>query len=821
MVEPQNSEELQRGEQDAQGRYLLEGPSRKDAFALLVECVRQGGFISAPDMARRVQELDLEARIEACRFVDYYLLPGRSKMQLTKELFGSLVGSEVFPREVLDLECLGLCRSEMIMERIQLSNLHIKNLRLENSHVKRIEVTSCFLLDCDFSVTVTSSEVTISNSRLENVQLGVFAMITSVKESCQLLRCNLRVVEELFVSESELDSCTFRGSDEDRKDRQFISAVFQQSELHGALWQRGWAVTDAPGSSKKRGLVTLAQKLTSQPPAHHSGDAAATVRCQVVWVSLSACASRARSRFRRAPRTRRHGMEWEAVEWLDLEDGSGVHAGGTELPLMPLPAVYLPSPSQQLMVSEKRYLKLYDDILLNGSRMFVVSHSQGSKVARMGLAFKLKDLKDVSADTHGHFKYAAEHEVPCRVRILSVLNAEAGSSKDQYLRAEVELLEDEDPEASLPALHRIRGKLQDALAMQGQEQQDPELGNLARKLRLASVLRSPGFWAGSPDLCSMLASIQGFRLQLSVRKMREHVKRLTEQWAAENPEGLEALKVDPEVLPTSIRAQGKRAQELMSEGAQELQCTFQRILQARELTQRAALLESAVGEELQRMRTLQSLNSILGQRDADITFPFDKAVCEQTYFHGRLLRMTKGGASISLKRARLRTLPRIDSEGKINLSLEDCDILESLTFQNMRLQLRGLHFRKPCDFLEVEFPDQICDIDFPRGCKFYNVRFKEGLQACVTNGCRFEYCNLGYGQDAVADCLMTQCHFQACRFPFLEDNSPVANIAGSNFIACRIQWSGPFAHEESFVINSHWLRKWNLAGCTVSDTAIG
>ncbi|CAJ1338772.1 unnamed protein product [Effrenium voratum] len=441
MVEPQNSEELQRGEQDAQGRYLLEGPSRKDAFALLVECVRQGGFISAPDMARRVQELDLEARIEACRFVDYYLLPGRSKMQLTKELFGSLVGSEVFPREVLDLECLGLCRSEMIMdraERIQLSNLHIKNLRLENSHVKRIEVTSCFLLDCDFSVTVTSSEVTISNSRLENVQLGVFAMITSVKESCQLLRCNLRVVEELFVSESELDSCTFRGSDEDRKDRQFISAVFQQSELHG-----------------------------------------------------------------------------------------------------------------------------------------------------------------------------------------------------------------------------------------------------------------------------------------------------------------------------------------------------------------------------------------------DITFPFDKAVCEQTYFHGRLLRMTKGGASISLKRARLRTLPRIDSEGKINLSLEDCDVVESLTFQNMRLQLRGLHFRKPCDFLEVEFPDQICDIDFPRGCKFYNVRFKEGLQACVTNGCRFEYCNLGYGQDAVADCLMTQCHFQACRFPFLEDNSPVANIAGSNFIACRIQWSGPFAHEESFVINSHWLRKWNLAGCTVSDTAIG
>ena len=29
--------------------------------------------------------------------------------------------------------------------------------------------------------------------------------------------------------------------------------------------------------------------------------------------------------------------------------------------------------------------------------------------------------------------------------------------------------------------------------------------------------------------------------------------------------------------------------------------------------------------------------------------------------------------------------------------------------------------------------------------------------------------NLGYGQEAMADCLMTQCNFQSCRFPFLED----------------------------------------------------
>ena len=68
--------------------------------------------------------------------------------------------------------------------------------------------------------------------------------------------------------------------------------------------------------------------------------------------------------------------------------------------------------------------------------------------------------------------------------------------------------------------------------------------------RLASVIRSPGFW----DLCplaalgmlsacsergSMLGSIQSFRLQLDIREMRDHVKRLTEEWAEQNPQDTE------------------------------------------------------------------------------------------------------------------------------------------------------------------------------------------------------------------------------------------------------------------------------------------
>ena len=260
-------------------------------------------------------------------------------------------------------------------------------------------------------------------------------------------------------------------------------------------------------------------------------------------------------RSHRSHRSRRsQGTRCRAqVEWLKLgaaEEPSEPRSvlveesEVVELPVMPLNAVYLPSPSQQLMISEPRYLKLFDDILVNGSRMFAVCHCRGSLLARVGLVFRLTDLKDVAQETNGHTRYVAEHEVRQRVRILSVLNPEDQESKSEYLRATVQFLEPEedtvpeelrvilqrilkfwliligylllglkfwvqfhsDTEGVLPAtalnlsnfchfLHvlssGIRGKLQDALAIQGeQEQGDPEeLGNQARRLRLASVIR--------------------------------------------------------------------------------------------------------------------------------------------------------------------------------------------------------------------------------------------------------------------------------------------------------------------------------------------
>lgn len=424
-----------RGERDAEGRFVLDGPRNPHAFAVIMEAVRHGGFrASGAPNAPKARLPDLEARLEACRYADYYLLPAQVKMLLTKELLCNFTRTGGVLGEVMDIAKLGLCRSDMVLDRIHLDGLNIRGLHLENSHVRKLQIQNCQLEECELSMCVTANEVKISRSRLQGVKLCVFAATIAIEDSSTLIGCNIRVVEELMVMESKLQDCTFLGSDEDRKERQLISATFRASEVHG-----------------------------------------------------------------------------------------------------------------------------------------------------------------------------------------------------------------------------------------------------------------------------------------------------------------------------------------------------------------------------------------------DVTLPFDRVVFEQTSFQGGAMKMTKAGACVNFTRARVHLLPSIEGDARLNLGLEDCDVVAALAFKNLRLNLRGVHFAMPCTLDDVEIPEKMCDISFPRTSRFRQVRFRAGLQACTASGCHFEGCNLGYGLEAVSDCLLTHSHFQACRFPFLEADSPVANFSASNFVGCQIQWNGQFPHEENFDINSCWLRKWNLAGCTVTD----
>merc|ERR1719446_390998 len=117
---------------------------------------------------------DLESRLEACRYADYYLMPAHFKMQLTKELLGNFtrLGG---PGEEMDVAKLGLCRSDMVLDQIHLEGLNMRGLQLENSHVRRLIVQGCNLTDCELGMCVTANEVQVSRSCFQGVNLGVFA----------------------------------------------------------------------------------------------------------------------------------------------------------------------------------------------------------------------------------------------------------------------------------------------------------------------------------------------------------------------------------------------------------------------------------------------------------------------------------------------------------------------------------------------------------------------------------------------------------------------------------------------------------------------
>ena len=116
------------------------------------------------------------------------------------------------------------------------------------------------------------------------------------------------------------------------------------------------------------------------------------------------------------------------------------------LPLFPLGGiVYTPNSEHILNIFEPRYREMYNDILMNGTKRFVVSMSHPSeegRFAQMGLLFHLEDLKEVSEQTADQIKYICNHKVVGRVKLNRVLNPEVWTSRETYLRVEGEIIDD-------------------------------------------------------------------------------------------------------------------------------------------------------------------------------------------------------------------------------------------------------------------------------------------------------------------------------------------------------------------------------------------
>jgi hypothetical protein len=82
---------------------------------------------------------------------------------------------------------------------------------------------------------------------------------------------------------------------------------------------------------------------------------------------------------------------------------------------------------------------MYNDILMNGAKRFVVTTShptQEGRFAQTGVLFELEDLREVSEETQDQVKYICSHKVTGRVTMHKVLNPEAWASRATYLKVE-------------------------------------------------------------------------------------------------------------------------------------------------------------------------------------------------------------------------------------------------------------------------------------------------------------------------------------------------------------------------------------------------
>lgn len=131
----------------------------------------------------------------------------------------------------------------------------------------------------------------------------------------------------------------------------------------------------------------------------------------VATARRAAVPGRAGSALARAPSARRASLSCgeelsplhTTVEWLpplgsgvSAEEGALPAEGTLTLPVFPLGSTcYLPFSSHGLNIFEPRYRAMYNDILFNGSRRFVVAmvDSLTGRLAKTGVVFYLDELK--------------------------------------------------------------------------------------------------------------------------------------------------------------------------------------------------------------------------------------------------------------------------------------------------------------------------------------------------------------------------------------------------------------------------------------------
>lgn len=273
---------------------------------------------------------------------------------------------------------------------------------------------------------------------------------------------------------------------------------------------------------------------------------------------------------------------------------------------LPLQRGAVPGGSRTLNVREPRYLRMYSDLLLAGSRTIILPrcttvYNPGGEVstrlAKAAVGLLLKEVKD--APPGSRHRLVCEHEVASRpVRLLNLLNPAAFLSGADFLKAECEEIVDTDSEVDCTAEERkllnalyevaaLKDRLGDPLRRweHGVDAEGRpwlvdywELPTITEETVAMADPSRTGFW----DLVKVW---QGYCERRLVAQ-RQHRERA--QASAEGADQLSATEA------AELRRLSQQDSEALIESSSEL---LMRLLQADAHQQRLALLRSVAEEE--------------------------------------------------------------------------------------------------------------------------------------------------------------------------------------------------------------------------------
>lgn len=348
----------------------------------------------------------------------------------------------------------------------------------------------------------------------------------------------------------------------------------------------------------------------------------------------------------------------DSVSWLPSVIGTkgrlstsstsslSVREGAEILPLFPLGGfVYTPNTEHVLNIFEPRYRQMYTDILMNGTKRFVVATShptEKGRFAQIGVLFELEDLKEVSEQTADQIKYICNHKVTGRVTIHRILNPEAWETRETYLKIEGTIHDDsKEATTTTKPTDDVYGSVVAAVSSKEERDLKESFGKLVdiqhdleedvRFTQAAKKTLAVKEGAGEESLWQTIRLWQSFVDQRLLARQNELQRDFQEklQNFLKKEKGLK----DNE-LPSAIGFQDltpelqKEVKELQKRMAVELQplvleqsLTMQKILEAKDHKARCRLLKYFMDAETKRLESKKSLKGLFSSSSSTTLAP--------------------------------------------------------------------------------------------------------------------------------------------------------------------------------------------------------